>query len=83
MTHTEGEPPGNDKREQHLRSADFFDTEGHPQVQFVSNAIMTVDQRELGMTWSPFGITRSPATLTVHAQLASAVTVARADRPGR
>jgi polyisoprenoid-binding protein YceI len=28
-----------------------------------------VDQRQLGMTWSPLGMTKSPATLTVHANL--------------
>jgi len=29
----------------------------------------TVDQRELGMTWSPLGIARTPTVLTVHAHL--------------
>ncbi len=29
---------GNRKRDQHLRSADFFDVEHHPQVRFVSDA---------------------------------------------
>ena len=29
----------------------------------------TIDQRQLGMTWSPLGMTRSPVTLTVHAGL--------------
>ena len=29
----------------------------------------TVDQRQLGMTWSPLGMTRSPVTVTVHASL--------------
>jgi polyisoprenoid-binding protein YceI len=29
---------GNRKRDQHLRSADFFDVERHPQVQFVSDS---------------------------------------------
>jgi polyisoprenoid-binding protein YceI len=29
----------------------------------------TVDQRQLGMTWSPLAMTRSPVTLTVHASL--------------
>jgi polyisoprenoid-binding protein YceI len=29
----------------------------------------TIDQRQLGMTWSPLGMTRSPVTLTVHASL--------------
>ena len=33
------------------------------------DASATVDQRELGMTWSPLGMTRTPTTLTVHAQL--------------
>ena len=28
-----------------------------------------VDQRELGMTWSPLGITRAPSTLIVHGRL--------------
>ena len=101
---------GNHKRDDHLRSADFFDTERHPDVQFVSSQVSdaddgrlnvqgellaagdrvvldlqptlrqvddqieidastTVDQRQLGMTWSPLGITRTPAVLTVHAHL--------------
>src|SRR5262249_14783042 len=96
--------------DEHLRSIDFFDTEHHPTVRFVSTSVSdpaagriqvqgellaagrrvvldleptlrqhadelqvdastTLDQRELGMTWSPLGITRTPATLTVHAQL--------------
>jgi polyisoprenoid-binding protein YceI len=29
----------------------------------------TVDQRQLGMTWSPLAMTKSPTTLTVHASL--------------
>jgi polyisoprenoid-binding protein YceI len=29
----------------------------------------SVDQRQLGMTWSPLGMTRFPVTLTVHASL--------------
>jgi polyisoprenoid-binding protein YceI len=32
-------------------------------------ATTTVDQRQFGMTWSPLGMTRTPATLTVHARL--------------
>ncbi len=101
---------GNRKRDQHLRSADFFDAEDHPEVRFESTSVTdaadgqlkiegelqaagkrvpvalqaaiqqtadyleleaatTVDQRQLGMTWSPVGITRTPATLTVHARL--------------
>lgn len=101
---------GNEKRDEHLRSGEFFDTERHPTVRFVSTTVSdpvggrlqvqgellaaghrmvleleptlrqhadelevdastTVDQRELGLTWSPLGIVRAPATLTVHAQL--------------
>jgi len=33
------------------------------------DARTTIDQRELGMTWSPLGMTRWPVTLTVHASL--------------
>jgi polyisoprenoid-binding protein YceI len=101
---------GNEKRDEHLRSGDFFDVESHPTVRFVSTVVSdpvsgrihvqgellaagrrvvldleptvrqhadelqldastTVDQRELGMTYSPLGMTRTPATLSVHAQL--------------
>ena len=101
---------GSGKRDKHLRSAAFFDTQNHPEVRFRSTsgsgagedrlsvegelevagerlplrldptihqtdhqldieATTTVDQRLLGMTWSPLGMTRTPATLTVHAHL--------------
>jgi polyisoprenoid-binding protein YceI len=30
---------GNDKRDDHLKSADFFDTQRHPDVRFVSTAV--------------------------------------------
>jgi polyisoprenoid-binding protein YceI len=100
---------GNGKRDKHLRSADFFDAERHPQVRFVSDsatladerlkvagtlqaaggsapitldaavraldseleieAVAEVDQRLLGMTWSPIGITRTPTKLIVRARL--------------
>ncbi len=100
------------RRDQHLRSRDFFDTESHPTIRFRSTGVSdlgegrlhvegeleaagarlaltlepklhqtsdhleidvttTVDQRQLGMTWSPFGMTRSPVTLSVHASLRS------------
>jgi polyisoprenoid-binding protein YceI len=101
---------GNRRRDKHLRSADFFDAQQHPNVRFRSTAVsdpgdgrlriegelsaagnqvtlelepavrqaedelqidvsMTLDQRRLGMTWSPLGMTRTPSTLTVHARL--------------
>jgi polyisoprenoid-binding protein YceI len=101
---------GISKRDKHLRSADFFDTQSHPEVRFQSTSVSdlgedrlrvegelevaggrvplsldpafhqtddqldieastTVDQRLLGMTWSPLGMTRTPTTLTVHGRL--------------
>jgi polyisoprenoid-binding protein YceI len=96
---------GNARRDEHLRSADFFDAEAHPEVRFESDSVALdgetlhvrgalwaaggsaslditatvrplgddleieasaeVDQRELGMTWSPLGTLRPPARLTV------------------
>jgi len=101
---------GNRRRDQHLRSADFFDTERHPEIRFRSTSVSdigtgrlrvdgellavgnrveltlepslgqtedraeidvstSIDQRRLGMTWSPLGMTRTPTKLTAHAQL--------------
>jgi polyisoprenoid-binding protein YceI len=101
---------GNRRRDRHLRSADFFDVERHPEVRFRSNrvtdrgggvlhvegeleaaggraplvvevtvehaggrldldAAATVDQRQLGMTFSPLGVIRTPTVLSVHARL--------------
>ena len=100
----------NPMRDRHLRSAEFFDTERHPQVRFSSthvgnptddemsvagqlqvagnevaltlqatirqsgerlhvDARTRVDQRQLGMTWSPLGMAKAPTTLRVHAEL--------------
>jgi polyisoprenoid-binding protein YceI len=33
------------------------------------DAATTVDRRQLGMTWSPLGMARTPTALTVHARL--------------
>lgn len=101
---------GISRRDKHLRSDDFFDTDSHPEVRFLSTSVSdiadnrvrvegelevagerlamtleptihqtsdrlgldvttTINQRQLGMTWSPLGMTRSPVTLTVHASL--------------
>jgi polyisoprenoid-binding protein YceI len=37
---------GNRKRDEHLLGSDFFDTERHPDVRFVSNQISDVDDSE-------------------------------------
>lgn len=34
---------GNAKRDRHLRSADFFDVENHPQLRFVSDSVVQDD----------------------------------------
>jgi polyisoprenoid-binding protein YceI len=101
---------GNPRRDQHLRSADFFDVEHHPEVRFRTSSVndhgggrlhvegelegagkraplqveltvkhadgrleldaaATVDQRQLGMTFSPLGVIRTPTALSVHARL--------------
>jgi hypothetical protein len=48
-----------------LRLATIHQTDHQLDIE----AATTVDQRLLGMTWSPLGMTRTPATLTVHARL--------------
>jgi polyisoprenoid-binding protein YceI len=100
---------GNRKRDEHLRSGDFFDVADHPWIGFEADAAAldgrtlhapgvlraaggqtgldvtatvravdgeyqleakaSVDQRELGMTWSPLGMVRAPATLLVRGRL--------------
>jgi polyisoprenoid-binding protein YceI len=105
----DGLDTGNPKRDTHLRSADFFDAEAHPEVRFESEsasldgetlrvhgtlraagastpldviatvhpvgeefeieASAKVDQRKLGMTYSPLGTLRPPARLTVRGRL--------------
>jgi polyisoprenoid-binding protein YceI len=100
----------NRQRDRHLRSADFFDVDHHPELSFRSTAIRptedgslhvhgvltaaaghvaleleptvaqsgdellidlrtTIDQRQLGITWSPLGMTRAPVTVHIHAVL--------------
>lgn len=99
----------NKKRDQHLRSADFFDVERHPEIRFWAeaqpagagrlslrgtlavagheipleleatareqdgelelSAATEVDQRQLGMIWSPARMLRAPSKLIVTARL--------------
>jgi polyisoprenoid-binding protein YceI len=100
----------NRRRDRHLRTADFFDAEHHPELRFRSSSVTddgsgrlrvegeleaagertrlqvevtvehaddrldldaaaTVDQRQLGMTFSPLGAIRAPTALSVHARL--------------
>jgi len=40
--------------------------------EFEIEATASADQRELGMTWSPMGITRAPSKLIVHGRLVRA-----------
>jgi polyisoprenoid-binding protein YceI len=100
---------GNRRRDEHLRSADFFDADAHPEVRFESDsaalegealhirgllhtagesvpldliatvapagdefeieAHAEVDQRRLGMTYSPLGMLRPPARLVLRGRL--------------
>ena len=44
-------------------------TVGHAEDRVELDAAATVDQRQLGMTWSPLGVIRTPTALSVHARL--------------
>jgi polyisoprenoid-binding protein YceI len=111
----------NRRRDEHLRSKDFFDVAAHPHVRFTANdvteaengtlrvrgeleaagrkvllsleapvrrldgeleveATTLVDQRLLGMTFSPLGMLRSPSALRVKARLTSSDTDMEGDR---
>ncbi len=101
---------GNARRDRHLRSAEFFDVERHPEVRFRSTGVndhgdgllhvegeleaagertrlrvevivkhadgrldldaeAAVDQRQLGMTFSPLGTVRTPTAVSVRARV--------------
>jgi polyisoprenoid-binding protein YceI len=101
---------GNRRRDEHLRSTDFFNAQQHPEVRFHSTSVTDagdgrlhidgelmaagksvpldldatveevdeqlqieagaiLDQRQLGMTWSPLGMVRALSALSVRARL--------------
>ena len=48
---------------------EFQPTFTHDGDQLELTAITTIDQRQLGMTWSPLRMAKAPVTVTVHAHL--------------
>jgi len=60
---------GNDKRDRHLRSADFFDVEEHPYVRFVSDSAGFDGKTELGMTWNKLGMISPRSLLAIRGRL--------------
>jgi len=57
---------GNEQRDGHLKSADFFDAANHPKLSFVSSSITNKDENEFKVTGdlSIRGVTK-PVTLNV------------------
>jgi len=57
---------GNEQRDGHLKSADFFDAANHPKLSFVSSSITNKDENEFKVTGdlSIRGVTK-PVTLIV------------------
>jgi polyisoprenoid-binding protein YceI len=56
---------GNDRRDQHLRSADFFDVDQHPQITFTTRAVTS---RGEGLTVGghlSIGVSRTPLEIPV------------------
>jgi polyisoprenoid-binding protein YceI len=100
---------GNRKRDEHLRSKDFFKVSDHPTLSFTSTSAevngdtlqlrgmlralgnsvtielplqvvaiadglqvegsIEIDQRQIGLTWSPLGLTRTPTTVSLRGRL--------------
>jgi polyisoprenoid-binding protein YceI len=59
---------GDDKRDAHLRSPDFFDVENHPEITFESTKIEVIDENEFHVTGdlTMHGITHP---ITLHAEV--------------
>lgn len=57
---------GNEQRDGHLKSADFFDAANHPKLTFVSSSIINKDENEFKVTGDLLirGVTK-PVTLNV------------------
>ena len=74
-----GVDTGNKQRDKHLRSADFFGAEEHPQVVFKPSAVRRVDGSGLEMAG---GLTiaghEEPLTLSLEASQSAAVLILRA-----
>jgi len=59
---------GEPKRDEHLRSADFFDVENHPEITFESTSIEVIDEDEFHVTGdlTMHGVTK---LITLHAEV--------------
>lgn len=59
---------GETKRDEHLRSPDFFDAGGHPDITFQSTSIEVIDEDEFHVTgdFTMHGVTKP---ITLHAEV--------------